>query len=530
MAPDGLRTRCAVFPANHTGVVCHLVQQSAGGCVSRCVLLIIPEEGTFMLSSSRARFAVAIPLVIPAIASAQVQFDPFVNYSTGDSPWSLTAADVDQDGFDDIITAGWTFGEAVVHYNDQMGGFSTSISYNIGETTAGGIVAIDLNNDSYPDIATSNLDWNTASVLINNQDGTFGAPTTYPVGDRSWNVDAGDLNNDNFADIVTANVLTNDVSVLLNNQDGTFSAATHYVAEQSCIDITIGDLNGDGWNDIGVANFSFSTMAVLMNNQDGTFAPSVSYSAGAGSRGIHAVDLDRDNDLDLVTADSLDGNVTIRLNDGSGGFNTRRNVAVGNWPYQVEPLDVNNDGDPDLAVVDSCDNGVYILRNLGNGRFADPVFVQTQTGVTTTDVVVGDWDDSGTADVAVSNLSSASMDVVLNQTADPPVLTQTVFVRGSNATMTVTGALSGEIVFFLYGTNGVGPGTCAPQLGGLCLDLNGPIQIVGQAVADDTGTASLTARVPINAPPIMLWTQAAIQRGVNGDDSVRSNSNEATIM
>jgi hypothetical protein len=110
------------------------------------------------------------------------------------------------------------------------------------------------------------------------------------------------------------------------------------------------------------------------------------------------------------------------------------------------------------------------------------------------------------------------------------LLTQSDLIRGQEATLQVEDAETGETVFFLYSLNGEGDGPSVPQLGGLNLDILPPINLIGPAIADPFGTATITIRIPSGAPLIDVSTQAVIQRGTGGSESVKSNPNTAPIL
>jgi hypothetical protein len=85
----------------------------------------------------------------------------------------------------------------------------------------------------------------------------------------------------------------------------------------------------------------------------------------------------------------------------------------------------------------------------------------------------------------------------------------------------VTDAQPGETVRFLYSLNEPGNGLGQPNLGGITLDILNAKQL-GSAIADQTGTATLTRTIPANAPLRNVTLQAVIRRGQNGQDSVKT--------
>lgn len=116
----------------------------------------------------------------------------------------------------------------------------------------------------------------------------------------------------------------------------------------------------------------------------------------------------------------------------------------------------------------------------------------------------------------------------LNLTAQP-------LHTGTNVDLTVDNANPGETVWFAYSCKPVicdgGPAFAA--LGGLKMDIGAPLQIIGSAVADANGVAVLSAAVPpATAVTVGKFTglQAAVKRGLNGADSVKSNAVNTEIL
>ncbi|TAH39643.1 MAG: hypothetical protein EYC70_02315 [Planctomycetota bacterium] len=92
--------------------------------------------------------------------------------------------------------------------------------------------------------------------------------------------------------------------------------------------------------------------------------------------------------------------------------------------------------------------------------------------------------------------------------------------------LTASGFGAGEAVYFLYSLAGIGAGPCPAQLGGLCLDLLAPLQVLGNRNADGAGRAVLPVNVPARAPLLEVHLQAVAARGTQ---SVKTNSTSALI-
>ncbi len=110
------------------------------------------------------------------------------------------------------------------------------------------------------------------------------------------------------------------------------------------------------------------------------------------------------------------------------------------------------------------------------------------------------------------------------------ILDQSSLIRGQTATLEVTGAEQGERVFFVYSLQGEGDGPAFPILGGMSLDILSPVELIGDAFADASGTATLQVPIPGGAPLIDVSTQAVIRRGQGGILSAKSNPITDTIQ
>jgi hypothetical protein len=143
--------------------------------------------------------------------------------------------------------------------------------------------------------------------------------------------------------------------------------------------------------------------------------------------------------------DTSNGNASIgsaSLGTGTNGlsFLNASNPATGITPNSVVVADFNGDGIPDLAVTNLRSNTVTVLLGDGTGNF-NPVATPPQTGNLPEALAVGDFNGDGNLDLVV---------VTLNDVAE-------IFLGDGNGTFTAgqTISLSSEAPSFSPGAEGV---------------------------------------------------------------------------
>jgi hypothetical protein len=95
-------------------------------------------------------------------------------------------------------------------------------------------------------------------------------------------------------------------------------------------------------------------------------------------------------------------------------------------------------------------------------------------------------------------------------------------VGGTDADFTVEGAVPGLPAYFLYRFAGAGDGPCFAELGGQCLGLLAPFEILASPLADVDGHAGFAVSVPLGLPAISVHLQVAVPAGTGGDASLLS--------
>jgi len=101
----------------------------------------------------------------------------------------------------------------------------------------------------------------------------------------------------------------------------------------------------------------------------------------------------------------------VTLSSSSIALGPPRAFWAGSGPAAVTVGDFNNDGKPDLAVTNARGNNVGILLNNGNGTFRSAV--DYNTGSIPQDLATGDFQGNGRADLAVPNESSNDVSILL---------------------------------------------------------------------------------------------------------------------
>jgi hypothetical protein len=369
----------------------------------------------------------------------------------GNGANSVAIADVNGDGFPDLVVTNWCAYTACtdpatigVLLGKGDGTFPTLNSYPSGGLFADSVAVADVNGDGKPDLIVANCGSNSqtncvstsnsgnVAVLLGNGDGTFQAAVSYTLGvSGATAVAVADVNGDGKLDLIvaTGSNTAGLVGVLLGNGDGTFQAEVTYGSGGlSPLAVAVANL-GNGHFDVVVANecaadCSSSNVGVLIGNGDGTFQTVATYdSGGLFPDGVAIADVNRDGKPDVVVANSStsstvdNGNVGVLLGKGDGTFQTT--VAYGSGAFgaaSVAVADVNGDGKLDLVVANcsatssSCTGGggtVGVLLGNGNGTFQTAV-TYGPGGHTPFGVAVGDVNGDGKPDIVAANCFSSS--------------------------------------------------------------------------------------------------------------------------
>jgi hypothetical protein len=264
-----------------------------------------------------------------------------------------------------------------VYLGDGLGGF-TFASQVVTSFEFIYLTAADVNNDGKQDLVNSGDYTGPPSINLGNGDGTFQAAQTV-AGAGPDGLTVADMNQDGFVDLITGE--DKFVHVQFNQGNGTFGTPTVYRAGNYARGLTTADLNGDGLRDVvelTIANPAKAVVVVFMNQGGGSLGMrSKTTMAGSGYPGRHVetADFNADGKLDVAVPRLQDGGVSVAFGDGSGSFGSSANYPMPGGTNHLGVGDINGDGKLDIAAASSATNGigppgaVTVLYGTGTGSF-----------------------------------------------------------------------------------------------------------------------------------------------------------------
>ena len=365
-------------------------------------------------------------------------FNSKLDFETESFPIALIVSDLDGDDKNDIVVANFGRNSLSIfrNANTKKGVLNFDSKFEIEAGLQPYHIAIgDLDGDGRQDLVVANRGNNTISAFLNttNQIGsiTFAASVEKITGDLPRSVSIGDLDGDNKPEIAVANAGDGTVSLYRNTSTGAGNISFNNKIDltgSSPYFVSIRDLDHDGLADLSIANSSLTdnTISILKNisNNIGElmFDDQLDYETGLKPWSVSIGDFDGDHNLDLAVANLSNSSVSVfkntNITPGVLSFTEKIDFTVGQDPHSIFIGDLNNDGLADMAVTNAASNSISVLRNTSNG--VGNIMFNTheiyETGTQPFAISGGDLNGDGKSELVVLNLESYTLSILHNQT------------------------------------------------------------------------------------------------------------------
>ena len=280
---------------------------------------------------------------------------------------SVVIADLNNDGFNDILASGYSSDSVVWYANNGSGGFGLEQTISNTILGAGAIIVAKIDAGVTPDVAVVAYDSGETVWFSNNGSGSFSGPNTIAsvASSGPGDLDFADFDGDGDLDALIANTDGGNVEVydnnLIPNGSVSFTKYTNSVDTGSSylFDASFADVNDDGILDIIRADIGGSgTVAYYTkdnNNTNTTFTETILTTSLNRPATATVKDFDNDTKNDvLITNGTTGGNDVVWLESTDNGtFNSE--VVIDNSQLQVfatTVADFDNDTDLDIATID----------------------------------------------------------------------------------------------------------------------------------------------------------------------------------
>ncbi len=340
---------------------------------------------------------------------AQTGFSGEILVDTTHATKGTLAADIDNDGDMDILSAHLWHDKVLLYKNDGNGNFDTLqyIGAYFPDDDISGFCVADLDNDGDQDVIAVYANVSSFYAYIawymNIGNDTFDAPQ-YIGGANSpiSSIRIVDMEGDGDLDVLAA--LKGDERIVWYDNDGNGNFGTEYhiidINADGVINLRSTDLDNDGDADVLAVFGADNKIAWYENDGNGNFGSQQIITTGAiGALDVYAADLDNDGDADVISASYTDNKIAWYENDGNGNFGAQQVITSGAYgASSVYAADLDNDGDMDVLSASKGDHKVAWYENDGNGNF-DVYPIGSTKPYGTVSVYAADLDNDGDVDV-----------------------------------------------------------------------------------------------------------------------------------
>lgn len=381
-------------------------------------------------------FAIVLTLFISVNMYSQTTFNKTQSIALppggGDAPYNIASGLIDGDSFPDIVVS-TTLGNSVYWLKNDGNGVFTLQSPEISSTlnSAGGVAIADLNGDGYNDVVTTSYNDNKLVWFANDGSGNFGTEQliSSSVSGPSQ-VYVRQFDNNATLDVSVSSYSGNEVVWFSNDGSGNFGSKN--IIDNTIISpgaYAVKDIDFDGDIDAVIGNSvaygvpNDCRIEVFYNDGNGVFTADtnpVSVNTKDYIFSIMAEDVDADNSLDILVTD-LNGNPSwfkrTQISPGTATYSeTVLTTSIAN-PACLDLRDLDNDTFDDFVLSSATSGGgndIVWFKNNGAGGFNSEVVIDaTQSQAYT--FTFADFENDGDLDIASVAYNDDDVNIFNNQ-------------------------------------------------------------------------------------------------------------------
>lgn len=333
-------------------------------------------------------------------SSWRPSFSSFVPILTGTlGGIGVQVEDVDQDGDQDVVQAGWA--DDTVSWVPNLGGgvFGAEILLSTSGDSVQEFAIADVDGDGLRDLIVGSDGDNTVAWFPKLGPALFDQEHRISINTDVRSLVAADLDGDGLLDIAVSD-WTGTISWFPNLGNRTFGPSDPLATAVSCpLDVRAGDLDGDGDADLAYLEACQDKVSWIENLGGGSFAGKVTVASNIDYPFALALgDVDQDGVDDLVFGSAYDDRITLVPSLGGGSFGAKVTISDRvEYPIDVRLVDIDGDADLDLLACGNIGDEVDWFENR-SGSFGTEHLVSTTVDGAIS-ATVGDFEQDGRTDI-----------------------------------------------------------------------------------------------------------------------------------
>ncbi len=297
------------------------------------------------------------------------------NISTNvDRPYQVFAADINGDGDMDVLYPSRDDDKLVWHENDGDGNFGPQQLITAQANTDGPrfLDVADIDGDGWDDVISASAFDHKFVWYKNLGKGDFGDINTNQRiisedENQAISVHAVDIDGDGDFDVAAASYVGDEIT-WHENTDGAGNSWTRHVVESNrdgAASVSSGDFDEDGDMDL-VSASQFDNTIAWHENTDGAgpFDTDIIDVQAGGAVFVYAIDIDGDKDMDFLAALLLDSEIVAYVNKGDGEFTRHIITSNVDFPVSVHAEDIDGYECIDVLSASVLDNTIAWYENM----------------------------------------------------------------------------------------------------------------------------------------------------------------------